>query len=784
MLKNYIKTAIRNLYRNKTYSFINIFGLALGLATGFIMLLFVNNEYNMNLYHKNADRIYELMARIKFGQEDAVWEQVQAPVANVARGSITDVEKITRFKLNGDKQVIQYNNRNFVEDKYGYAENEFFDVFDFPVVSGDPTAPFAKGLSAVITESTAKKYFGNEDPIGKTIVFRDTTCFVSAVLKDPPPNSSMQFDILFSLDVRRAKFRGNGNWKTIDQDWGNYDYNTFFLLRKNGSLKKVTSGLTAALKKTVPESGLDQYLIRPLKDVYLYKPDGTKGRMIMVEIFFIVSIFILLIAAINYINLVSAKATQRMKEIGVRKIVGANRPQLVRQFFSETGVLLLLAGIVAFFLVKLFVPLYQQISGDTLYASATNWQMWKVIFLIVTAIWLITGSYPAFMLSSFKTIPSLKNEGTLSKIGLLRKSLVVLQFVISITLLLGTVFVHKQMNYVQTRNLNMATSNVLELPVWRLKDEQGFQNALANLPGLTGMTSASSLLFEGTNSTTDLEWSGQPKGASLQISQFDVDKNFFRFFKVPIKEGRDFQNTSEGANDYILNETAVRKMGLKNPVGQSIKFHDQRGIVIGIVKDFHFESLHTELAPAIMRYDPSSAVALYVHVQPDRLQTFINHAQNLWKQFDNKMPLEYKFLDDQVALQYDKENRAKKLFDAFTFITLFISCLGLFGLATHSAERRVKEIGIRKVLGASIINITSLLSKEFFVLLLIAICISVPLVYLGMSKLLQYFAYRITLQWWVFALTSFVVISAAMLTVGFQTIKAARLNPVKNLRNE
>jgi len=784
MLRNYLKIAFRNLARNKTYSFINIFGLGLGLATGFILLLFVSNEYNMNGYHKNANRIFQVMGKINFGESTDVWENVPGPIAVYSRQNLPDVEKITRFRLQSDQQPVQYGNQVFLEDKYGYADNEFFKVFDFPVLEGDPQQPFTKGLSAVLTESTAKKFFGSEDPIGKQLVFRDTTCFISAVVKDVPANSSIHFDMLFSIDLVKAKFRGNGQWKTIDDDWGNYNYSTFFLLRKGGSVQNVTAALTKALKKAVPESGLTEFTARPLKNIYLYKPDGTKGRLIMVEIFFIVAVFVLLIAAINYVNLVTAKATQRMKEIGIRKIVGAERKQLFFQFFTETGVLLFLASAVAFLFVKLFLPLYQQVSGNTLYADAGNGEMWKMIAYISLGIWTITGSYPAFLLSSFNTVRSLKNEGGLSRIGVFRKSLVVLQFVVSITLLLSTVFIHRQMSYVQDRDLNLSTGQVLEIPVWKLKDAQIFRNEIANLPGVRDVTSSSSLLFEGTNSTGDIDWTNKPKDLSLMISTFDVDKNFLPFFNIKLNAGTDFRNSSENSSDYILNETAVKKMGLHDPVGQTIKLHDKPGTVIGVVRDFNFESLHNEIGPVIMQYDPGYPTALYAHVQPEQTQQFLTRAQSLWKQFNSKLPMEYHFLDDQIALQYDKENRAKRLFDAFTFITLLISCLGLFGLATHNAERRVKEIGIRKVLGATVSHITALLSKDFLLLLLISIIIAIPIVYMGMSKLLQQFAYRISLQWWVFCLGCLAAIAVAMITVGIQTVRAAKLNPVKNLRSE
>lgn len=782
MIKNYFTVAVRQLFKSRTYSFINIFGLGLGLATGFIMLLWVQTEYSMNRYHQKADRIYEVAQNVRWGGEDDVWEQTPAPLAAVLKQN-SAVENVTRLKVNGDQQAVTVGETNFVTKQYGYAENSLFQIFDFPVVKGNPQQPLAPGLSVVLTESTAKKFFGAQNPLGRQLRFRDTACFVSAVIKDLPLTSSFQFDLLFSLDLVRAKFRGNGEWKTIDADWGNASFLTFALLKEGATTAGLSAALLAELKKNNPQSSASDYPFRALKDIYLYKTDGSKGRVILVEIFFIVAVFVLLIAAINYVNLVTARATQRIKEIGIRKVIGAEKGQLFAQFFIETGVLLFLAALVAFVLVRVFLPVYEEVAGSKLAVGIYNVQMWRLLLFIGAGIWFITGAYPAFLLAALRTIPSLKGEGGF-RTGLLRKSLVVLQFVVSLTLLLGTVFIHRQMAYVQSRNLNLLTDNVVSIPVWRLKNSAAFASEVASLPGVQATTTSSSLLFQGTNSSGDIEWEGKPKDVEMIMNSFDVDRNFLSFFGTTVLGGTDFRNTADGAPAYILNETAVRKMGLQDAVGKKISWHSQPGVVIGVVKDFHFEPLYKEVGPALLKLNPEHRSIVYARVPPAQTAAFLAAAQNLWKGYENKLPMEYGFLDETIAATYDKENRAKKLFDAFTAITLLISCMGLFGLATHSAERRVKEIGIRKVLGASIPNLTALLSKEFLGLLLIAIAVAVPIVYTGMSKLLQYFAYRISLQWWVFALTCATAVAVAMLTVMTQAIKAARISPVKNLRNE
>lgn len=785
MIKNYFKISFRNIFRKKTYSFINVTGLGLGLATGFIMLMWVNNEYAMNMYHTHADRIYKINAKLKSGSDETVWENTPAPVAVFARENINDVEKIARLKMDGARQVVKYNTNVFIEDKIGYTENEFFEIFDFPIVKGNSGQPLAGGLSVVLTESAAKKYFGNDEPIGKVLRFKDTTFSVSAIMKDFPANSSIQLNMLFSMDIIRIKFHGNGQWKTIEQDWGNYNYSTFCLMKKGRNTNYASRAILSELRKTNPDASITGFPFCALKDIYLYKADGSEGRIIMVKIFFIIAIFVLLIACINYVNLVTAKATQRIREISIRKIIGAQKQQLFWQFFIEAGVLLLFAALTALFLVGLLLPVYKQVSGNDVNYNPSDLQLWKVFFSIFGVVWILTGLYPALLLSSFKPLQALQGRGIMARAGILRKSLVVLQFVVSITLLLSTVFIHRQMSFVRNKDLHVNTDNVIVFPVWKIYDHvKEFKNELKQSSHVSDITVANMSFFEGANSTSDLEWTGKQKGDKLMISQIDVDQKFLGFFHTAMKEGIDFSKTTPDAPDYILNETAVRKMGLKNPVGQMIKFHDRPGTVIGVVEDFHFESLQKEIEPALLEYAPGEGGIIYARVQQKDAKQVISFAQSIWRKYEADLPMEYSFLDDQLAKQYDKETKASHLFDAFSLITLFISCLGLFGLAAYSAERRTKEIGIRKVLGADIRQLAALLSKEFILLVLIAIIIAVPIVWIGMSKLLDYFAYRISLDWWVFLITCALAALAAIITVSFQAIKAAIANPVKSLRTE
>lgn len=785
MLTNYVKIAWRNLLRNRLYSVINIFGLGLGLAVGFVLLYWVNNEHTMNAFHKKADRIYQVDAKFNYG-EISYTQNTPAPVAAYAREHITDIEKVVRIRSNFFKQPVIADDRIFVETKIGYTENEFFAIFDFPIIKGSSQKPLGEGLTAVLTESVARKYFGNENPIGKMVRFRDTTLQVTAVMKDFPANSSIQYDILFSMELQKLRFRGNGEWKTIDADWGNYDYSTYALLKDGGDTARAAKNIREALLQANHEAKATTFPFRPLKDIYLYNADGSKGRLVMVQIFMLIGIFILLIAAINYINLVTARATQRIKEISMRKIMGAEKMQLFAQFFCETGLLILLSLLSGLVLIQLFLPIYQQVTDTAFHVDLFNWQLWKVLLMLVGGIWVLSGIYPAFLLSGFRPVQALRGLGIFANTGLIRKSLVVLQFVVSISLVLGTVFTHRQMKFMRESDLHLNTEQVVVFETWRMKGNgsQEFTNEVNHLAGVTASTITNASLFDYFNSSQDLDWPGKTKEFKMQIADMQVDKNFMSFFGIKMKEGRGLETVSGNNPLWILNETAIRKMGLKDPIGQTVKYHGNPGTIIGVAEDFHFQSMHYEMMPALIQYSPENGGILYLRVQPQHANSLVAAAEKIWKKFEPALPMEYHFLNDQIAQQYDREIKASRLFDAFAIVTMLISCLGLFGLTTYSAERRIKEIGIRKVLGAGVGRIALMLSTGFIKLVIIATIIAVPVVWYCMNKILQDFAYRTSLSWSVFALTALAAIGLALLTMSFQAIKAGMSNPVKSLRTE
>jgi putative ABC transport system permease protein len=440
----------------------------------------------------------------------------------------------------------------------------------------------------------------------------------------------------------------------------------------------------------------------------------------------------------------------------------------------------------AFVLIQVLIPVYGSITDTNFHINIFNWQLWKVLLMMIGGIWLLSGLYPALLLSSFRPVQALRGTGIFANTGLIRKSLVVLQFVVSISLALGTIFIHRQMSFIRNTDLALNPNQVIVFETWRLKGNgpTEFKDQLERMAGVTNHTIANASVFDGINSNMSIEWPGMTEENKFQIADFQVDKNFLQFFEIKMKEGIGLDNVSAGSKQWILNEAAVRKMGLKNPVGQPIKYRGEQGAIIGVVKDFHFRSMRDEMMPLLMQYNTEEASMLYARVTPQDTKKVIAAATQVWKKYEAIMPMDYHLLDEQIAQQYDSETKASYLFDAFAIVTMLISCLGLFGLTTYSAERRVKEIGIRKVLGAGVGRIAILLSKEFVRLVIIATVIAIPIVWYSMTRLLENFAYRTSLSWWVFALAALGAINLALITMSFQAIRAGMANPVKSLRTE
>jgi putative ABC transport system permease protein len=789
MIKNYIKTAWRNLIQTKFYSAINIIGLTIGLAVSMLILIWVTDELSYDQFNSKADHIYKVNASIGSGTSKQVWGSVPAPVAYHALKDVPGILNAVRIIDSYEYSTFKYKDKLLKEDygKLSFIDDSFFDVFDYELVKGDRKHPFPSENSVILTESTARKYFGSEGPIGKIIKGDGKDPYiVSGVLADFPSNSSINHGMFFSIALREKQYDGKGFWKSMNDDWGNYYTNTYLEVRPDASIATIANKLTKihmSLHKDIkPTDGI--FGLQPLRDIHLYNADGSEAGMQTVRIFAIVAALILIIASINYINLSTARSILRSKEVSVRKIIGAERRHLFLQFILETMLCFLIAMLLAFTLIYLILPFYNQLAGKEMHFNLFDVKVWQVVGLTMLVTLIASSIYPAILLSSFKPINALK--GKISGIGntTFRKVLVVCQFAFSIGLIIGTLVINRQLNFIKSEKLGYDREHVFSLQLHGMQDHyEAIKTELLRLPEIKGITSGNNSIVSSGSTTGDTDWDGKDPTQSMLISPFNIDKDFIKVFKVQFAAGRNFTGSKSDTANYILNETAIKQTGIKDPIGKRFKLHSVNGVIIGVVKDFHFASLKQAIAPAILVYRPTSW-QMYVKTTGKDAAAAIKSVEQYWRQYNANFPFEYSFLDEQYNDMYKSEQQTGKLFSIFSGIAIFISCLGLFGLATYTAQIRVKEIGIRKVLGASIVDITAMLSKNFLLLIIIALAIASPVTWYIMNKWLQGYAYRAEFQWWIVVASGFMAIVVALVTISFQSIKAALANPVKSLRSE
>jgi putative ABC transport system permease protein len=787
MIKSYFKIAWRNLIKSRFYAAINIAGLTVGLAVGLLILLWVNDELSYDKFNTKVNQIYRLSAQIGTGASKQIWNGVPAPLATFALKEVPGVQSAVRVIGNGNYTVYKYHDKLLDGGDNGayFIDAAFFKMFDFKFLEGNADHPFPNDQSIVITQSTAKRFFGNADPIGKVLQADSRDNYtVTGLVADAPENSTIKFDILFSIGIKAKEYDGKGYWKSMDGDWGDFYANTYLLLQPGVSPKSVTDKLTQIHRKNQPGGGAI-YLPQPLAQVHLYAADGTPSGMQTVRVFLIVAVLILLIACINYVNLSTARAMLRSKEVSIRKIIGAAKKQLFVQFVVETILFFSIALVLAFVLIELLMPLYNNVSGKQMQFNLLDAGVWKVIGITVIATLAASSIYPALLLSSFKPINALKGKLSLG-VGntTFRKALVVCQFIFSIGLIIGTLIINSQLKYIREKELGYDKSYVFS---FGMRDEGNNYTAvraqLLNEPGIKDITTASDDIVSMNNSTGDTDWDGKDPKTSLIIHPLGISKNYVDFFKLKFAAGGNFAGIKSDTAHYILNETAVREAGIVNPIGKRFKLHNQNGTIIGVVKDFHFASLKQKIEPAIFFYTPSNWM-MFVKTTGRDAPKAISAVQKMWKTYNPAFPFDYTFLDDSYNEMYKADERSGTLFSWFTGIAILISCLGLFGLATYTAQVKVKEIGIRKVLGASVANITAMLSKDFLILVVVSIIIATPIAWYTMNKWLEAFVYRTQIHWWIFALAGILAVIIAFITISFQAIKAAIANPVKSLRSE
>ncbi|MEO3405821.1 ABC transporter permease [Mucilaginibacter sp. CAU 1740] len=786
MLKNYIKTAWRNLVRNKFYSIINIAGLTMGLAIGILILLWVQDELSFDSFHKNASNIYRVELFGGTGASKQIWQVTVAPMGPLAKQELPAVQNQVRLTNNWFFSLFKYQDKVFNEEGVGFADPTLFTVFDFPLVEGNTTKPFTNDNSIVITRKTAKRYFGNQEALGKVIVADNKENFtVSGVIDDFPLNSSIHYDMIMPMSYH-IKYMLTNFKNDLNHDFGNYSYETYLQLKPGTPLKQLAADLNKVHLKNRPEDTDADYLLLPATKMHLYNADGTDRGISTVRIFIVIALVILVIACINYVNLSTARAMLRAKEISMRKIIGAAKMQLFMQFVIETALLFILSSALAILLIYNLMPVFNDIAGKQLIFNLADYHIWFVIGGTIVATLVLSSIYPALLLSSFEPLKALKGKIS-NGIGdvLFRKILVVVQFTFSVVLIIGTIVITGQLNYIRSKDLGYDKSHVFAFWMRDMKNHYDAVKAeLLKQPGVEAVTRSTGNLVHNGGISGDNDWDGKAVGQTFIVHPQGIDKDFISFFKMKMAAGHAFDGSVSDSAHYILNEAAIKELGMKDPIGKRFRLRKTEGTIVGVVKDFHFDSMREKIGPTVFYYAPDTYASIYIKTTNNGAPQAIAAAEKQFKQYNGQFPFGYTFLDEIFNRLYQGEQREGTLFNYFAGIAIFISCLGLFGLAAFTAQVRTREIGVRKVLGATVSNVVTLLAKDFIKLVLIAIVVAFPIAWLAMSHWLDAFAYRVGISWTTFVLAAGIAVLIAFVTISFQSIKAALTNPVDSLRRE
>ncbi len=790
MIKNYFKIAWRNLLHNKTFSLINIFGLALGMTCSLLIMLWLKDELKRDKFHANDKRLFRVMENQYYSGDISTFPSSPGILAENIVKDVPEIEMASQMLW--EEQPLFTVGDKFDKEKGRYVQKDFLRMFSFKLAKGDAATALARPDAVVISKKLADKYFKGEDPIGKMIkIDNKENVIVTGVLEEIPELSSLKFDFLLSYDIW---FKQN-DWA---KEWDNNGPRCYVMLAPNASVDKVNAKIKGYIKTKKKDSNVDLFL-QNYGDSYLYSNwDNGKqagGRIQYVRIFSAVAIIILIIACINFMNLATARSLRRAREIGVRKVVGAGKRQLVAQFIGESMFVSFLAILVSLLIVALILPSFNELTEKHLAINLTDPSFLLIILGLTIVTGVVSGSYPALFMSTLKPIVVLK--GLLkfkSGATYFRKGLVVFQFALSITLILGMIVIYRQINYINNKNLGFGKEDLLYMPLEgpMAKNFMAFKEELLKQPGIKNISSAQSSPLEVGSSTQGVRWPGKDTTKLILFSNNPITYDYVKTMGIELIGGRDFDPSfSLDTMNYLVNEAAARKIGYKDPVGKELTMWGDKGTIIGLMKDFHHNSLHVPIEPLILRLFKGSWVNengywgnVIVKTEKGKSKQAIASMEKVFKKFNPGFPFKYYFTDDEIAKNYKAEHTVSKLSRYFAFLAIFISCLGLFGLVTFTAEQKTKEIGIRKVLGASVTGIVRMLSKDFLKLVLIASVIAFPVAWWAMNKWLMDFEYRIDIGWWVFVVAGITALLIALLTISFQSIKAAIANPVKSLRTE
>ena len=784
MIMNYLKITWRNFRRHKAYSFINIAGLAIGITACILLLLWVQDEWSYDRFHTNVNELYRVLLD-PLGASPT-HEAVTPPLlAEKMKESFPEVVNAARVATSGTL-LFKHGDQAFYEGQGIFADPAFFEMFSFPFLRGDPATAFSELRSIVITENMAAKFFRDENPLGKILTINNTTDYkVTGVIKNVPHNSHLGFNYVRNFMLLKE-------YGVNLEGWGNVSFHTYVQLQKNSSADRVNEKLKTMIEEEDP--GHNMYYLQPLTQVHLHSnfnfDPAVTGSVMYIYIFTAAAIFILFIACINFVNLTTARSGIRAKEVGMRKAVGAFRKDIVKQFFGESLLLSFMALLLAVILLQLLLPLFNDLAGKELTMSHSGYlQILLGLMGIALFTGLLSGTYPALFLSSFQTISVIKNlpqSGT--KGALFRKILVVTQFSLTIVIMIGTIVVHKQLDHIRNLNLGYDKDHMVCFPLRGEfgKEMDAAKAELRQNPNILDVTATSSLPTHIGTGTSGAQWEGKPDDLRIQMQIVSVDHSYLDTFRMKMAEGRFFSKEfeSDKTESYVLNEAAIKAIGMNSPIGKRFAIGRESGAIIGVIKDFNYKSLHSEIEPLIMVMDPNFLRYACIRISSENVEETIAFLESIWNKFSAGYPFDYTFLDDRINNLYKSEQNVGTVFNYFTVLVILIACLGLFGLASFTAEQRTKEIGIRKVLGALVPNIFLLLSREFAKWVLLANIIAWPVAYFIMNRWLENFAYRTKIGVGTFFLSSGLALVIALLTVSYQCLKAARFNPVDALKYE
>jgi putative ABC transport system permease protein len=799
MIKNYLKSALRNIKRHKGYAFINIAGLAIGMACCILILMYITTELSYDRYHVNADRIFRLGLDANMGGTGVVTPISNVPSAPTLLQSYTEVLDAVRIST-VSKRAVQHEDKVFFENGIMYADSSIFKVFTFPMIKGDPNTALKPAYAVVLTQETAQRYFGNNDPMGKILKYNNQYDFtVTGVMENVPKNSHFTFDMLCSFETLYDLDRESM------EEWFNFNLYTYLLLSEGFDYIELEQKFPTLVDKYMGDmlkalGGEINFFLQPLTNIHLHSNLENEIRpnssITYIYIFTAIGFFILCIACINFMNLATARSSTRAKEVGIRKVVGAERKELIRQFLGESLIYSIFSLAIALLFVRFALPFVESLSGREMALSLAEmpWLLPSVIGLVIL-VGLVAGSYPALFLSSFRPAQVLKgNLKAGSTNSRLRSFLVVTQFIISISLIIGTGIILGQLNFMKNKSLGFEKKNTLVVEIKDRNMQQSLDSIKSDIRKIPGVlsVSSSSLVPGQEPSVQPFIPEGYTEKQAQLMESFTVDHDFFPTLGMEIVKGRNFspEYRTDISNAAIINETAAKRYNWEDPIGKTIQApSDEVGkwqtyTVVGVLKDFHRTSLHSVIAPQIIGNNPSNFDTLAIKIHPENSEGTLRFLREKWKDVDPIRPFEFLYLDAMIDKLYGAEERLSDIFSSFSVFAIFIACLGLFGMASFAAEQRTKEIGIRKVLGASVPGVVVLLSKDFLKLIVVANIIAWPLAYFGMSKWMENFAYKSGIALWVFLYTGILAVGIALATVSYQSIKTALLNPIDAIKYE